>query len=65
MSKVAQGFRQRDVSRALRAAKEAGLDNVRVEFPREGGFNLVQINDPEARSNIAKNAADVVAERLK
>jgi hypothetical protein len=65
MSKVAQGFRQRDVSRPLRAAKEAGLDNVRIEFPREGGFNLVQISESEARSNIAKNAADVVAERLK
>ena len=65
MSKVAQGFRQRDVSRALRAAKEAGLDNVRIEFPREGGFNLVTVSESEARSGIAKNAADVVAGRLK
>jgi len=41
MSRSPSNFRQQDVSRAIKAAKVAGLDVIRVEVDRSGKIVLV------------------------
>jgi hypothetical protein len=65
MSKVAQRFTQRDLARAFRAARQAGVD-VQVNITRDGTLNVVPVSGAqERRTGTAKDAADVVAERLR
>jgi hypothetical protein len=60
-------FREREASRAIRAAEKAGLTVGRIEVSADGRFSLVisRGNQEAAPENgVAKNAADVVANRL-
>ena len=62
-------FRQREVTRAVKALEAAGLKLGRVEMTRDGDVNLYPKGPNEAPeasdSGIAKNASDVVADRLR
>ncbi|MDN3274739.1 hypothetical protein QWJ07_10820 [Frankia sp. RB7] len=41
-------FRQRDVKAAIKAAKEAGLENFRVEIDRNGTISVVPMAPGES-----------------
>jgi hypothetical protein len=48
-------FRQTDVTRALRAARRAGFEHVRVEIDRDGKIAIVAgatVDKPEVASNL-------------
>jgi hypothetical protein len=59
--------RQREMTRSIRAFKAAGFENVRVDVSRDG-YSITSVNGGERQEphpDTAKDAADVVAERLK
>jgi hypothetical protein len=52
-------FRQQDIARAIKAAKDSGLDIVRVEIdPRTPKFTLVVKNDDNTESKSEVNPFD-------
>jgi hypothetical protein len=60
-----RSWRQRDVTRALRAAKAAGLE-ARVEITPDGRLIVSASDQPVPSGNgMAKDAADVVLARLR
>lgn len=46
MGRAASRFRETDVTRAIRAARKAGVDTVRIEIDRDG--RMVIITGPAA-----------------
>jgi hypothetical protein len=62
MSKGLQTFTQRDLARAFRAAKQAGVE-VRVEISRNGPLNVVPVNSPQEAPKPTK--ADEIIAKLK
>ena len=51
MSSGRHRFKQTDVSRAIRAAKAAGVDVARVKFDKDGGFVLEMNKECEATAD--------------
>ena len=62
MSKVAQRFCQRDVTRAFVAAKAAGVD-VRVDILRDGTLSVIPVSGPQVAPQPTK--ADEIIAKLK
>jgi len=53
-------FKQRDLTRALTAAKKAGANVVRAEVDRDGKIGLVLDKDGEASSESERNEWDEI-----
>jgi len=51
MSRAPSNFRQQDVSRAIKAAKIAGLDVIRVEVDKSGKI-VVVVKDGETETKL-------------
>ena len=41
MTRAPATFRQSDITKAIRAARKAGVENVRVEIAKDGGIVIV------------------------
>jgi hypothetical protein len=66
MSTNVHAFKETDLKRAIRSARAAGLDITAVVVTKDGTIDLrtAKAREPELVVNTAKNAADVVADRL-
>jgi hypothetical protein len=53
-------FKEIDLTRALRAARKAGIDVARAEVDRTGKIILVLKNDGEAASTTERNEWDEI-----
>jgi hypothetical protein len=47
-------FRQSDITKAIRAARKAGVDNVRVEITKDGKLVIITVPDPEPAPEVVK-----------
>jgi len=52
-----QGFRQRDLTRAIKAAKQAGLSVERIEVDKDGKIVIISAK-PETPSEVAAATQD-------
>jgi hypothetical protein len=60
MSREAWLFRQRDISRAFRAARDAGI-TASVEITRDGTIRISQLPPPQEAAEVPKPAPDTPA----
>jgi hypothetical protein len=65
MSTNVHAFKETDLRRAIRSARAAGLDVIGIDITKEGvNLKTAEARKPEFIINTAKNAADVVTDRL-
>jgi hypothetical protein len=65
MSTNIHAFKETDLKRAIRSARAAGLDVIEIILAKDGAsLKTAEAKRPELVVNTAKNAADVVTDRL-
>jgi len=65
MSTNVHAFKETDLKRAIRSARAAGLDVIEITLAKNGAsLKTAEAKKPGLIVNTARNAADVVAERL-
>jgi len=47
-------FRQFDITKAIRAARKAGVENVRVEITKDGKLVIITAPEPEPAPEVVK-----------
>jgi hypothetical protein len=47
-------FRQSDITKAIRAARKAGVENVRVEITKDGKLVIITAPEPEPAPEVVK-----------
>ena len=50
MTRAPATFRQSDITKAIRAARKAGVENVRVEIAKDGRIVIVTAADSEPKA---------------
>jgi hypothetical protein len=54
MARAPSTFRQSDITRAIRAARKAGVENVRIEITKDGKLVIITAPEPEPAPEVAK-----------
>jgi len=54
MTRAPATFRQSDITKAIRAARKAGVENVRVEITKDGKLVIITAPEPEPASEVVK-----------
>jgi hypothetical protein len=54
MARAPSTFRQSDITKAIRAARKAGVENVRVEITKDGKLVIITVPEPEPAPEVVK-----------
>jgi hypothetical protein len=54
MTRAPATFRQSDITKAIRAARKAGVENVRVEITKDGKLVIITTPEPEPAPEVVK-----------